>query len=107
LWESGIKVEEMAIKMIEKYICNKKGYYESIKEARDEIASLKEKKATWRNDAWTDATGTAKEKEDYVKSVVAGIDSEIARCEADIELYYNQVKILDDKIELEYLSDDQ
>ena len=77
-----------------------------IRDAREEIAGLKERKATWRSDAWSDAQGTAKEKEDYVKSVVAEIDKDILIHEADIELWYNQIKVLDDKIDLEYLTDE-
>jgi len=91
---------------IENKIILKENLMKSIHECRNEIASIKERKAIRRSGSWVDATGTAKEKEDFVKSQVAGYDREIAEYEADIELYYNQISILNDKIEMEYLSDE-
>lgn len=91
---------------IENKIILKENLMKSIREFRYEIANLKDRKATKRNKSWADANGTAKEKEDYVKAQVSDIDSEILKYEADIELCYNQISILNDKIEMEYLSDE-
>lgn len=91
---------------IENKIVLKENLIKAIHECRNEIASLKERKAIRKSGSWENATGTAKEKEDFVKSQVAGCDREIAEYEADIELYYNQISILNDKIELEYLKDE-
>ena len=91
---------------IENKITLKENLMKSIHECRDEIAQKKELKAIRKSGSWANATGTAKEKEDFVKSQVAGYDREIAELEADIELYYNQIIILNDKIELEYLKDE-
>ncbi len=84
----------------------KEALMKSIHECEYEIAQKKELKAIRKSGSWADATGTAKEKEDYVKAQVAGYDREIAELEADINLYYNQIIILNDKIELEYLKDE-
>lgn len=91
---------------IENKITLKENLMKSIHECKYEIAQKKELKAIRKSGSWADATGTAKEKEDFVKSQVAGYDREIAELEADIELYYNQIIILNDKIELEYLKDE-
>ena len=91
---------------IENKIILKENLMKSIHECKYEIAQKKELKAIRKSGSWADATGTAKEKEDFVKSQVAGYDREIAELEADIELYYNQIIILNDKIELEYLKDE-
>ena len=84
----------------------KESLMKSIRECREEIANLKERKAIRRSGSWMDANGTAKEKEDFVKATVANFDSEILKYEADIELYYNQISILNDKMELEYLKNE-
>ena len=91
---------------IENQIILKENLMKSIHECRNEIANLKEKKAIKKSASWMEANGTAKEKEDFVKASVAEYDSEILKYEADIELYYNQISVLNDKIELEYLSDE-
>jgi len=91
---------------IENIITLKENLMKSIHEIRYEIADLKDRKAITKNESWADANGTAKEKEDYVKAQVSDIDSEILKYEADIELYYNQISILNEKIELEYLKDE-
>ena len=65
---------------------------------RTEIATLKRDKALDKFNAWTDAEGTAKQKEDYVKSVVADIDREIRDKEAKIEYLYNKNAILNEKL---------
>ena len=49
-----------------------------IQKGRKEIARLKEEKITKRAEAWANATGTAKEKEDFVRAEVASIDKAIA-----------------------------
>ena len=72
---------------------------ELIQSARKEIADLKKEKIISRANAWEDATGTAKEKEDYVRSVVADIDKEIAYKEANIEYCYNMNKLLEKDLE--------
>lgn len=90
---------------VKEMIILKENLMRSIHEARNEIADLKEKKMIKKSHAWLDAQGTAKEKEDYVKSEVASIDSEILRYEADIELYYNHIIILNDKMDLEILNE--
>ena len=61
---------------------------------RNIIADLSEKKYTQRSRAWTDATGTAKEKEDYVKSYVSHFDKDIKYAEAKIEYLYNRNTII-------------
>jgi len=91
---------------IENQIILKENLMKAIRECREEIANLKEKKAVKRSASWMEANGTAKEKEDFVKASVANYDSEILKYEADIELYYNQISVLNDKIELEYLTDE-
>lgn len=91
---------------IENMIMLKENFMKAIKECRDEIADLREKRAIKKAPLWEEATGTVDAKKDYIKSKIADIDCEIAKLEADIELYYNQISILDDKIQLEYLTDE-
>ena len=69
-------------------------YYNSIYNARIEIASLKKEKAEKKTRAWEMASGTAKEKEDYVRSFVSGYDQKIRNKEAEIEYNYNMVSLL-------------
>lgn len=78
---------------------DKVNYIEEINNARYKIAELKSKKIKARSKAWEDATGIAKEKEDYVRSVVADYDKEIAENEADIEWYYNMISVVNYKLE--------
>lgn len=91
---------------IENMIMLKENFMKAIKECRDEIADLREKRAIKKAPLWEEATGTVDAKKDYIKSKIADIDCEIAKLEADIELYYNQISILDDKIQLEYLTNE-
>lgn len=91
---------------IENMIMLKENFMKAIKECRDEIADLREKRAIKKAPLWEEATGTVDAKKDYIKSKIADIDCEIAKLESDIELYYNQISILDDKIQLEYLTDE-
>ena len=74
---------------------------EIIRIARRNIANLRAEKIVKRSESWADATGTAKEKEDYVRSVVADIDRDIANEEANIEYLYNKNRILDYKLNYE------
>ena len=73
---------------------------------RLEIADLNKKKIDARAEAWKTADGIADAKKDYVRSQVSDIQKEIDEMEAEIELAYNRVKILDMKIELENLNNE-
>ena len=73
--------------------------YEKIYAYRTDIATHKREKIEKRADAWKYAEGTAKEKEDYVRSVVSEFDEKIGFCEAEVERAYNKVKILEWKLE--------
>ena len=84
----------------------KENFFKSIHEDREKIADLKQQKVDKKADAWWEAEGTAKQKEDMVRASVSDIDNQIDVLEASIELSYNQIRILDDKIELEYMPDD-
>ena len=87
--------------MTEKILLEYESNIEIIRLARKNIAKLSAEKITKRSEAWADATGTAKEKEDYVRSVVADIDRDIANEEANIEYLYNKNRILDYKLNYE------
>ena len=63
-----------------------------IQNSRRTVADLKKDKIETRAKAWIDATGTAKEKEDFVRSVVADYDRQIAYEESNIEYLYNKNK---------------
>ena len=76
-------------------------YYNEIMSARKRIADLKYDKINIRAEAWKSAEGIADAKKDYVRSAVSDIDREIEKLEADIEYYYNQVKIMDYKVDYE------
>lgn len=69
-------------------------YYTEILDARKKIADLKHEKINLRAKSWADAQGIADAKKDFVRSIVSDIDREISKLEADIEYYYNQVKLL-------------
>lgn len=75
-------------------------YYSQIKDNRIEIADKKVLKADKKVDAWLEADGTAKQKEDYVKASVSLIQKEIDLCEADIEFAYNMIGVLTYQMEL-------
>ena len=77
-----------------------------IQGARLEIADLKKKKIDKRAKAWGSAEGTVDAKKDYVRSQVSDLDCQVDVLNADIELYYNQISILDEKIELELFKDE-
>ena len=76
-------------------------YYNEIMSARKRIADLKYDKINIRAEAWKSAEGIADAKKDYVRSAVSDIDREIEKLEANIEYYYNQVKIMDYKVDYE------
>ena len=69
-----------------------------IQEARKEIADLKKQKVDKRADAWWEADGTAKQKEDFVKASVSDLDKQILIKEANIEYLYNRNSLLNDKL---------
>lgn len=87
---------------IENMIILKENFMRAIKKCRDKIADLKEEKALKKAPLWEEATGTVDAKKDYIKSKIADIDCEISKLESDVELYYNQIEIMNDKIALEY-----
>lgn len=94
------------IKAITNLIELKEKNYDSIYECKLKIAELKKLKIIARAEAWTESNGTAKEKEDFVRSKVAHYDEQILQKEAEVEKLYNQCGILDYKIELEYLANE-
>ena len=74
-------------------------YYTEIRDAKCKIADLSHDKINLRSEAWKSAEGVAKQKEDYVRSVTSEIQKEIDKLEADVEYYYNQVKLLTHRLE--------
>ena len=96
----------MSHEEIKGLIMLKETFMMKINEDRKQIADLKQQKTDKKADAWWEAEGTAKQKEDSVRASVSDLTNQIEVLEASIELSYNQIKILDDKIELEYLSDE-
>lgn len=68
-------------------------YSEQIRECRVKIADLKRDKINMRASAWESATGIADQKKDYVRSIVSDKDCEIDKLEAEIEYYYNLMRI--------------
>ena len=77
-------------------------YYTEIRDAKSLIADKTEEKINLKVNAWKEAKDIklAKEKEDYVRSQVSAIQKDIDKLEADIEYYYNQVKILTHRLEI-------
>lgn len=96
----------MALEDINGLITLKESMMKQIYESRLEIADLKMKKITVRANAWADAEGIADAKKDYVRSRVADFDNQIDVLEAEIELAYNQIRILDEKTDLELMKDE-
>jgi len=92
--------------MVKAMIDLKEQFYLAIHDDRVKIAELKQKKAEMKPMLWKEATGTVDQKKDFIKSRTADIDADISVLDADIELRYNQAKILDDKIDLELMKDD-
>lgn len=92
----------MDSKEIESMIMLKENFMITIRECRDKIAECKEEKAMMKAPLWNEATGTVDAKKDFIKSKTANIDYQIALLESSIELYYNQIEIMNDKIALEY-----
>ena len=74
-------------------------YITEIQEARHKIADLKHEKINLRAKSWKDAEGIADAKKDFVRSVVSDIDRDISKLEADIEYYYNQMKLTNQRLE--------
>jgi len=92
--------------MVKAMIDLKEQFYLAIHDSRVKIAELKQKKAEMKPMLWEEATGTVDQKKDFIKSRTADIDADISFLDAEIELRYNQAKILDDKIDLELMKDD-
>ena len=92
--------------IIKQMIDLKEQFYLAIYKDRVSIADLGKKKAEMKPALWEEATGTVDQKKDFIKSKTAEIDNEIAVLDAEIELRFNQVKILNDKIDLEMLKED-
>ena len=86
--------------MVEQMIDLKEKMLIGIYECRMELAEKNKQKIDARAKAWETAEGIADAKKDYVRSQVSDIQKEIDEIEAEIELAYNQVKILDMKIEV-------
>lgn len=92
--------------MVKAMIDLKEQFYLAIHDNRVKIAELKQKKAEMKPMLWEEATGTVDQKKDFIKSRTADIDADISVLDAEIELRYNQAKILDEKIDLELMKDD-
>lgn len=86
--------------MVEQMIDLKEQMLIGIYKCRMELAEKNKQKIDARAKAWETAEGIADAKKDYVRSQVSDIQKEIDEIEAEIELAYNQVKILDMKIEV-------
>lgn len=93
--------------MVENMILLKEQFIKQIHEARLELADLRMRKINKRAKAWEVAEGTVDQKKDFVRSHVSDLDNQISVLEADVEMYYSQIAILDEKIELEYLKKDE
>lgn len=76
-------------------------YYTEIRDAKQKIADLSHEKINLKAKSWEDANGIklADAKKDFVRSVVSDIQRDIDKLEADVEYYYNQVKILTHRLE--------
>ena len=74
-------------------------YYTEIRDTKQKIADLTEEKINLRAKSWADAEGIADAKKDFVRSMVSDIQRDIDKLEADVEYYYNQVKILTHRLE--------
>ena len=87
--------------MVKTMIDDKETYATEIQEARKLIADKKKERINLRAKSWADAEGIADAKKDFVRSVVSDLDLEISKLEADIEYYYNMMKIIDNRLEHE------
>lgn len=88
--------------MVEAIIDEKDTLINEIQIARHKIADLKKDKINLRAKSWDDATmKLADAKKDFVRSMVSDLDAEIDKLEADIEYYYNRMKVLDNRLEYE------
>ena len=72
--------------------------YNNIYKLKKEIAGFKKEKAEQRNRYWGEATGIAKEKEDYIKAMTSGVDEKIRLNEAEIQYNLDMIEILDFKL---------
>ena len=84
-----------------KVLEEKETYVNEIQSARKRIADLKHEKINLRAKSWADAEGIADAKKDFVRSIVSDLDLEISKLGADIEYYYNMIKITDYRLENE------
>ena len=80
--------------MVKELIDKMEYWYKEIHEDKCRISELKTDKAEQRNRYWGEATGIAKEKEDYIKAMTSKYDEEIRKLEAHVEYAYNMVDIL-------------
>ena len=87
--------------MVKTVIDEKDTLISEIQETRKKIADLKHDIINIRAEAWKDAEGIADAKKDYVKSLVSELTLKVDKLEADIEYYYNRMKILDNRLEHE------
>ena len=92
--------------MVKQIIDLKEQMLIGIYNTRLELADKKKEKIDARAKAWETAEGIADAKKDYVRSQVSDIQNSIDVLEAEIELAYNQIKILDMKMELEKATDE-
>ena len=72
--------------------------YNNIYKLKKEIAGFKKEKAEQRSRYWGEATGIAKEKEDYIKAMTSGVDEKIRLNEAEIQYNLDMIEILDFKL---------
>ena len=88
--------------MVKAIIDEKDTLINEIQTARHLIADKKREKINLRAKSWDDATmKLADAKKDFVRSMVSDLDAEIDKLEADIEYYYNRMKVLDNRLEYE------
>lgn len=83
---------------MDELIEKKQSWIKLIKQQRQDIAELKEKRAVAKAPLWEEATGTVDAKKDYIKSKIADIDRKIAFGEANIEYLYNMIDVITDKM---------
>ena len=72
--------------------------YNNIYKLKKEIVGFKKEKAEQRSRYWGEATGIAKEKEDYIKAMTSGVDEKIRLNEAEIQYNLDMIEILDFKL---------
>lgn len=87
--------------MVKTVIDEKDTLITEIQASRKEIADLKHDIINIRAEAWKSAEGIADAKKDYVKSMVSELTLKVDKLEADIEYYYNRMRVLDNRLEHE------